>query len=342
MLKLDDSNEYCILELGMSGFGEILELQSICLPSVRVVTNVGLAHLEGVGGTIDGVARAKGELVSSARVGDTCVLNLDDDHVAAMAAMAPKGVKLVTFGRTEECDVRILSSAPGGQDGMKVIVKFEIRGIGVLEADIYQPGYKHVAENAAAAIATLVALNVPFDCSLLRRGLSTFKLQEERRGSAREYFWKGKAITVIDMSYNSNPTSMTAAFSMLVGLESGVRKHLALGDMLELGNASEEQHLLVLRQCVKLLEERKIHSVGLVGERFHEAILRCREETRGGLHYRLKRVDHSIQSALKPETLAESMASLDAYEEGDVVLVMGSRSVMMENFIEEIGFIGGF
>jgi len=84
LLKLPSESSFCLLELGMSRPGEIFDLQAICEPDVRVVTNVGLAHLEGCGGTLAGVARAKEELVASARPGDICVLNHDDPNVANM------------------------------------------------------------------------------------------------------------------------------------------------------------------------------------------------------------------------------------------------------------------
>ena len=85
LLTLDgETQEFCVLELGMDRPGEIAALDAICWPRVRVVTNVGLAHLEGCGGTIHGVARAKQEILDCAKEGDICVLNADDDHVAAM------------------------------------------------------------------------------------------------------------------------------------------------------------------------------------------------------------------------------------------------------------------
>jgi UDP-N-acetylmuramoyl-tripeptide--D-alanyl-D-alanine ligase len=75
---------YRYVELGMSGFGEIALLAEICRPTVRVVTNVAPVHLEGVGGDLEGVARAKGELFASAGAGDVCVVNADDARVSAL------------------------------------------------------------------------------------------------------------------------------------------------------------------------------------------------------------------------------------------------------------------
>jgi len=84
LLGIRADTSHCVLELGMDRPGEIDTLQALCSPDVRVVTNVGLAHLQGCGGTIEGVARAKAELVTTARPGDVCVLNADDPRVAAM------------------------------------------------------------------------------------------------------------------------------------------------------------------------------------------------------------------------------------------------------------------
>ena len=80
----------------MSGYGEIAALAEIVAPTVRVVTNVAAAHLEGVGGSLEGVAKAKGEMFASAARGDVCVINMDDVRVAAMEI--PEGCRVTSFG----------------------------------------------------------------------------------------------------------------------------------------------------------------------------------------------------------------------------------------------------
>ena len=341
LLKLPPEASYCVLELGMSVFGEIQQLQAICQPSVRVVTNVGLAHLEGVGGTIQGVAKAKAELVSSAKRGDTCVLNMDDSNVAAMRP--PDGVDCVYFGHGTDCQVRILNAVACGERGMSTRFALKIADKGVVDVEVCQPGAKQVSANAAAAVATILALKgVDFDLPQLSRALSTYVPSQEGRATVREYSLnKGTslAFTVIDDTYNANPTSVEAALEMLAESGGGEevcdddddyaspRKHVALGDMLELGGSATKQHLSILRLCVQYLKEDKVHSVGLVGPCFAKE-LESWEEDRD-------KVKSKVIWAQDAESLAQKM--IPCFGDGDVVLVKGSRSMRMETFLNFLG-----
>ncbi|QDZ24158.1 UDP-N-acetylmuramoyl-tripeptide--D-alanyl-D-alanine ligase [Chloropicon primus] len=332
ILKLPSEAGFCVLELGMDRFGEIRQLGSICEPGVRVVTNVGLAHLEGVGGTIEGVADAKAELLEGARPGDVCVLNADDAHVSKMAP--PRGVDRISFGRGEHCDVRILGSRASGEDGMRSRLTFSVRGKGEVLCEVCQPGHRNVAENAAAAVATLLALEVDFDLPTLRRGLSTFSSPlQVGRGRAREYFFQGRAIAVIDETYNSNPTSLLAALDTLCesGGE-GSRRHAVLGDMLELGEASDHHHSVVLSRC---LSDETIDTVTLVGDRFGDALERMRAE-----EGKSSAGERSVRWFSDPIEAASVVVA--HCEDGDVVLVKGSRGMAMEGFFHSsVGLIGG-
>ena len=97
-----------VIEMGMNHRGEIDLLQDISKPAIRLITNVGAAHTEGVGG-IEGVAKAKGELFDGARPGDVCIINHDDPHVRALPL--PDGVRIMRFGTTADCDIQLTAAA---------------------------------------------------------------------------------------------------------------------------------------------------------------------------------------------------------------------------------------
>ena len=99
-----------VLEMGMSALGEIHRLQEIGEPNIRIITNIGAAHVEGCG-SIEGVAKAKGELFAGARSGDTCCINIDDHRVASRPI--PEGVRRFTYGRSKDAMVQLLHSQVG-------------------------------------------------------------------------------------------------------------------------------------------------------------------------------------------------------------------------------------
>ena len=249
----------------------------------------------------------------------------------------PAGVKCIRFGQDEDCDVRILK---GTGCGMKTHLTLEIkqRGCGIVHADICQPGAKQMALNASAAVATLLALNVDFDSAALARALSSYSLNHQGRGDVKEYSiqQKGKtvALSVIDDSYNANPTSVEAALEMLVQSGSGKSgKHIVLGDMLELGDAAFEQHVAIVGSCMRRLEEGKVHSVGLVGDCFKKAIemSKSSKEPSASSHLLGK-----ISWSDNPESLARNTIASNTYQDGDVLLVKGSRGIRMERYIDTL------
>ena len=122
-----------VLEMGMSALGEIHRLQEIGEPNIRIITNIGAAHVEGCG-SIEGVAQAKGELFAGARSGDTCCINIDDHRVAALPV--PEGVHSITYGRSSGADIQLLQSQVEDWS-TKVIIKTPM---GEVKATIPVPG----------------------------------------------------------------------------------------------------------------------------------------------------------------------------------------------------------
>lgn len=298
-----------VLEMGMNHLGEIALLQDVGQPTVRLITNVGAAHTEGVGG-IAGVARAKQELFDGARPGDTCIINDDDPVIRAMPL--PEGVRVVRFGSGEGCDVRLTDVAV---DPKTMATRFRVEGaLGVGLGRIQSPGV-HLAHNAAAAIAVAVALHLPIEAATA--ALSAY----EPVGARQRIERLPSGVTVINDAYNANPLSTAASLKTLAAL-SARRRVALLGDMLELGGAEAASH----QEMLSLARELPLDRVGLAGPRYAAA-----HRSLGAPADVLVAPDADQLGALVAGELAE----------GDVVLLKGSRGMTMERILSHLSRVGG-
>jgi UDP-N-acetylmuramoyl-tripeptide--D-alanyl-D-alanine ligase len=218
ILNAPDDTQVLILEMGMRGFGHISQLCEIARPDVGVVTVVGHAHTEMVGG-IDGVARAKGELVEALPATGTAVLNADDERVAAMRSRTRADV--VTYGAAG--DVRVSDVVLDGlaRAAFRVDTPW---GSGTTQLAV--PG-AHMVTNAAAAIA--VAGVVGVDLASALDALSTATVS----GMRMEVIRTPGGATIVNDAYNANPTSMRAALDALAAMDAD-RRVAVLGLMGEI------------------------------------------------------------------------------------------------------------
>lgn len=233
VLRATGETRCLALEMGARRVGDIAALAALVPPDIGVVLNVGQAHLRYFG-TRAAIAEAKGELVRGLRPGGTAVLNADDPVVAAMRAHAFGPV--VTFGTAPHADVQVaeLESDRRGRPS------FTLRAGGV-ETRVALPLVgAHQAVNAAAAAAAGLAAGVPLEQAadaLAGASLSKWRLElQELPGG----------VTLLNDSYNANPESARAALDALAAIEGG-RRIAVLGDMAELGDASETEHRAIGR-----------------------------------------------------------------------------------------------
>ena len=298
LLATPPDADVLVLEMGMSAPGEIALLQGIGRPTHRLITNVGVAHLEGTG-SIEGVAACKQELFDGAAEGDTLLLNDDDPWVRAMPV--PEGVRVLRYGSQHGVDVR-LTHTQLDTARLHTLVQLDLAGQSVT-ARVPSPG-RHLALDACAAAAVGWSLGVAPDD--IAAGLSRYepvgmRMRVEQRG----------AITVLNDAYNANPASMRAALETLASIE-GRRRIALLGDMLELGSNEEEAH----REAVALALSLGLEQVALAGPRMG----------RHATSQTLAAADSSELARLLRGTLRP----------GDVVLVKGSRGARMERALEAL------
>ena len=226
-----------MLELAARQEGDIRYLCSIAQPTLGVLLNIGTAHLEFFG-SVEGVAKAKGELLEYLDESLTALINADD-RVVCREVQRTKG-RLLTFGFQCESKFR----------GEGLILDQEGCGHFLLHnysIDLQIPG-KHNAYNALAAAAVGEELGVA--PSQIQRALADF-----RPVSRRSEVVHKNGVTIINDSYNANPSSMAAALDLLAAMDAkGGRKIALLGDMLELGHQSPELHADVGRRVAEVVD----------------------------------------------------------------------------------------
>jgi UDP-N-acetylmuramoyl-tripeptide--D-alanyl-D-alanine ligase len=307
LLTAGPEHRMAVLEMGMNRRGEIGRLTEIADPDVGVITNVGHAHLEGLG-DIRNVARAKAEMVEKISVGATVVLNGDDALLMETASMFRKDV--VTFGLALENKVRATEIRSHGSGG----VSFHLHGGGGVWPVRLRVHGRHNVMNALGASAAVFALGGSADQVV--DGLTRFKgvkgrftLIELQNGA-----------TLVDDTYNANPDSLRAALhavSELSGREG--RVILGIGEMLELGAETEGAHKEAGRTAARI----GVHRLLAMGP--HAALV-VASAVEAGMHRAQAEVvrDHS-------DMVARIMGDL---KPGDIVLIKGSRRMALDQVVE--------
>ena len=293
-----------VLEMGMNIPGELERLAEIAAPSVGVITNVSPAHLEGLG-TIENVAKAKGELFAGLPENAVGIINADDPMIQGICVPMLNNRPRFSFGELPSADIRI-QDYRNTLDGLHVNLMVEGTP---LEAELPICG-GHNAHNCAAAVAMAYALGSTL--SSIAEGLSNVEVPGGRLRLLNDL---PTGIQLIDDTYNANPSSMRAAFSTLVDLGKDARCIAVLGDMYELGEQAESFHRETGREAAAAGVEWVL-TLGEMGELITE-----------GARSAGARADAFTDIQQLKEVLEVGI------NEGDWILVKGSRGMKMERIV---------
>ncbi len=299
--------DVAVLEMGMSTpMHEIARLCRITPPDVAVELNVLPVHVEHLG-SIENVARAKGELVEGMKPGGTAILNADDPRVAAMSELG-KG-RTLTFGIANAADVMAedIRTDGFGRTSFTLVVQdtrdevsFSLNG-------------KHNVSNALAAAAVGVSFGMGVDA--IAQALGSVE-SPPQRGEVLRF---ADGFTVINDSYNSNPDALLSMADTLIEGSRDSRRIVVAGEMLELGDRSAEIHFETGRE----IAEREVDL--LIGVRGF-----ARDLVAGAKAGGLEQAEFAEDAAAAAELLVTELRP------GDAVLVKGSRGVRTERVVERL------
>jgi UDP-N-acetylmuramoyl-tripeptide--D-alanyl-D-alanine ligase len=305
---LKEEHRGLVLEAGMNRLGEIGRLTEIASPDVGVITSIAPAHLLYLG-DVEGIRKAKGELLEKMGRDGVAVLNADDREVKSLAGKFSG--RVVTFAAGPGADVgaeRMISRIDGG-------VSFDlVSPEGKVRISLSFLGLHNIYNALAAAAASLC-----FDFSLeeIRAGLERCLPLPQRLEMVR----LPGGTRIIDDSYNANPGSVRAAVETFKDLVVKGRRFFLLGDMLELGNYSRQAH----EEMGRFLSEKGIDFLVTLGDESRiasEVFSREAAHGRKSLH-----VEDPGQAAA---ILVEEMSA------DDLLLIKGSRGMGLERVIEII------
>lgn len=308
ILRLTDEDELAILEMGTNTRGEIRRLTQIANPDIGLITNIGPAHLAGFG-SMAVVRDEKSDLFFNMSPSGTAVINLDDALITESAEQW-KGKK-ITFSMSPNADVTVKDIEKNGARGMRFNL---IIGDQTQKTEIKIVGLHHV-HNAMAAAATAFAAGV--DIRTISEGLGSFRPFSGRM----EIIKLRNGAFLIDDSYNANPASVREALMSLKDLKSNHNAYVFLGDMLELGDQSEEMH----RKIGMLMATIGVHALFLKGDFAGVTAAGARE---GGLS------PDNIFFLLEQDSGVGYLK--ERLKKGDWILVKGSRGMKMEKIVSQI------
>jgi UDP-N-acetylmuramoyl-tripeptide--D-alanyl-D-alanine ligase len=309
LLMLKKDHRKAVLEMGMNRPGEIARLTEIADPDIGLITNVGRAHLEGVG-DIRGVARAKVELLEEIASDSHVLLNGDDELLMEVSKPFKKTVS--TYGLGSGNDMKAENITSLGREGSSFEIQHEGSSFTIR---LKVPGIQNV-RNALAASAIALRMETPVD--QIVQGLKDFSGIKGRFMPTR---LPGGAM-LVDDTYNSNPYSLKAALNALKDLKAKEGRVLVgLGEMMELGHETASAHL----EAGELVAEMDAYFFAAMGEHAEEMI-------RGA-------VDKGFpqKRAVLVETHREMAQALrDMMDAGDLILLKGSRRAGLEKVVENL------
>jgi UDP-N-acetylmuramoyl-tripeptide--D-alanyl-D-alanine ligase len=311
LLQLNDTHGAAVIEMAMRGSGQIAYLAEMAQPNVAVITNIGPQHVELLGG-IDNIARAKAEILKFLPEDGVAILSADDEYLDFFTDQV-KGRTILRFGENPSAEFHVgeIRTEPDGH------IRFDLTyySDSSHHAETHSvrlplPG-AHNARNAAAALAVAASLDVPLKDAVA--ALAAVEVPD-----ARMKIVKSGGLTIIDDCYNAGPVSMRAALETLRDFPGGKRRVAVLGSMKELGDWTQDEHRKIgalAAQCADV-----VLGVGTEAKTLIEAA-----------------TEYSVITDWREDAASAAARARELTQEGDVVLVKGSRSVGLEAVVSALG-----
>lgn len=308
LFNIDKTHEVVVTEMGMNSLGEIETLSKIACPDIAIITNIGIAHIEKLGSR-QNILKAKMEIVQGLKPDGVLILNGDDALLSGLKNFVK--VKVKYYGTEQDADVHAGNIRIESEE----VLRFDVlTKSGEHTFSLPAPG-RHNVYNALSAIAVGLELDVePED---IKNGLKCYTQANMRMN----IYSTDNGIKIIDDTYNANPQSMEAAINVLSEMKNYSRKIAVLGDMLELGNWSNNAH----RGIGRLLTLKGIDYIITLGEN-------ARNIANGAVEAGIS--EDNVVMFDDAEDINTFLGNF--IKNGDIILVKGSRAMKMERIVEFI------
>jgi UDP-N-acetylmuramoyl-tripeptide--D-alanyl-D-alanine ligase len=305
--NLSTDDKFGIFEIGMSKAGEVKALTKLVKPHIGLITNIGEAHLENFK-NINGIAKAKSEIIEKIEPNGTIILNRDDKYFHFLFKKAKKyKLKVLSFGSHKNSDIRL----------KKIITKDSISRIFV-NAKNQKINFKFKDLNIQNILSSLAVLkSLKIDINKIKHKFVNFE-SSEGRGKKYTISRYNKKFKLVDESYNANPLSVKNAIKKLNSIKKNQsKKYLILGDMLELGSRSKKYH----EEISKVINRSNIDKVFIKGNKTIFTYKHLNKDKRGNILQNNEDIDLSLKKIIK---------------NNDYLLIKGSNATGLNKFSKKM------
>ena len=311
LFNLKHNDNFGVFEVGMNKKGEIDNLTKIIKPDLGIITNISYAHSKNFE-NINQIASAKAEIMNNIKEGGIIVLNSDDNFYSYHKNLAiKKKLKVISFGiKNKSSMARLIKTK-------KIKNKYELFfNINNVNVSFYS--YNNNRSNLYNILATLTLINIYLDIKRLKKNIFLSFRIPNGRGDISKIKLKDKKIFLIDETYNSNPLSLKTAIENYDSiLLKNSKKYLILGDMLELGKHSINQHKLISR----IINKTNINQVYVIGKY-------------------IKHTFRSLKTNKKAQILNNKLGIVDLINKNlnnnDYLMIKGSNSTGLHKIISDL------
>ncbi len=279
--NLNSKHKFGVFEIGMSKAGEINKLSKLVRPHIGIITNIGEAHIENFK-NLNGIAKAKGEIINNIEEGGSVILNRDDKFFNYLEKKAKsRNLRVISFGMNKKSNIYLIKNFKN----KKLVIKANNQFINlkIKNINIY---------NVLASLAVLIELNLDFG-----KVINLYNSYEPTEGRGKIYNIKRykKNFKLIDESYNANPLSVkNAIYNFNLIKKQNFKKYLLLGDMLELGKKSDYLH----KNLSKVINSSDIDKVFIKGDKTLVTFKNIIKEKRGNIFQQEEDIDFTLKNII--------------------------------------------
>jgi len=311
LFNFDNNHSYGVYEIGMDKKGEIDELSKILQPDIGVITNISYAHAKNFK-NIKEIALAKAEIINNIKKNGKIILNLDDKFFKLHKKIAlRKKLKVFSFSLNSRKSNVYLEKIFTQKNNFKLGININ----GIKKYFYIKNKNENLIKNILACITIILATN---NNKFLKPSIFKKINFVDGRGDINRIKYKNKIIYLIDESYNSNPLSLKSAINNFKLLDiKNQRKHMLLGDMLELGSHSTKLH----KQTIKMINSTSIENLYVIGKEMGKIFKKLKNKTNGYVLNNISQINDLV---------------INNMNNNDYLMIKGSNATGLNKYVNQL------